>query len=57
VVTIRAGAAWEEWIDAAREALKRRSGLPVKVDRTDVIDAALSVLAEKLDIPAPPARY
>jgi transposase len=57
VMTIRAGEDWEAWVDEAKEALLRQTGLSIKLDRTAVIDAALGLLAEKLGLPAPPRRF
>jgi len=57
VVTIRAKPEWEAWLDDLCEEVSRRTGLGVKIDRTDSIDVALGVLASKLGIAAPPPRY
>jgi|GEM_PF-5304577 len=57
VVTIRARAEWEQWMDLAAEELRKRTGLNVKFDRTEIIDAALNRLAAHLELPPPPPRY
>jgi hypothetical protein len=57
VMTIRAGDDWEAWVEDAKEALVRQSGLSIKLDRTAVVDAALGLLAEKLGLPKPPQRF
>lgn len=56
VMTVRASAEWEAWIDSACDALRQQTGLG-KVDRTDAMDVAFSELATRLGISTPPARY
>ena len=56
VVTIRAGSDWEEWMDKACEVVRQRTGFGT-VDRTDIIDAALTEFAARNELPAPPQRY
>jgi hypothetical protein len=57
VMTIRANQEWEDWIDRARDALVKRSGLAVRIERTVVVDSALVELAKVLELPPPPSRY
>ena len=55
-ITIRANAAWREWMDRLCEELKTRKEMG-KVERTEAIDAALRLLAKDLGLPFPPDRY
>ena len=59
VVTIRANAEWEAWIDKFCEAIRINAGMPagVKIDRTVAIDMGLGKLAAAMKFPEPPARF
>jgi hypothetical protein len=57
VMTIRACPEWEAWIDGVREAMSKQAGFSLRIDRTDVVDSALGVLAERLGLTQPPPRY
>lgn len=56
VMTIRGRPEWEEWLDRLCEAVKQEKELN-RIDRTEVVDAGLRLLAERHGMPSPPDRY
>lgn len=55
-MTIRAGKPWQDWLDTVCEGVKKEKGMG-RIERTEAVDVALRLLAEKLGMPAPPDRY
>jgi hypothetical protein len=55
-MTIRGGEEWQAWLDTLCEGVKKDKGMG-RIERTQAVDVALNLLAEKLGLPAPPDRY
>jgi hypothetical protein len=56
ILTIKGSPEWLAWIDDLRDVMRRAKDWH-RIDRTDVVDAGLRLLAERYGMPSPPDRY
>jgi hypothetical protein len=57
-MTIRANEKWQAWYGKLSAKLREKKGLgEIKIDRTDAFDMTMAMVAQVLEIEAPPSRY